>query len=157
MSFQHTLLCITPDEEVDKWGSLSMQRIDGYLQTAGADPVKLAGLLIRCPKLCVCLLVFVSQFSPGPLVFCPSQFSTKFAMEQSFKNYRMSSPSIETEFGIYREDLQASHLSGTAALLALLCRLSSSEEGRDGSAKHGHNLCACLPPVDRWVLSCSRN
>lgn len=148
MSFQHTLLCITPDEEVEKWGLLSMQCIDGYLQTAGADRVKLAGLLIGCPKLCVCLLIFVSQFSPGSPVFCPSKFSMKFVMEQTFKNYHVSGPSIETEFGIYREDLQAWPLPGAAALLAVMCRQSSSEEGSGGSAKHGHNLHTCLPPID---------
>lgn len=157
MSFQHTLLCITPDEEVAKWGSLSMQCIDGYLQTAGAEPVKLAGLLIRCRKFCVCLLIFVSQFSPGSPAFCPSKFRMNFAMRETFKNYHVPNPSIEREFGVYSEDLQAQPLPVVAALQAVLCRLSSSEEGSGGSAKHGHNHSTCLLPIDGWVLSCSRN
>lgn len=37
--------------------------------------MKLPGLLTGCPKLCVCLLIFVSQFSPGsvcgPEVYLP--------------------------------------------------------------------------------------
>lgn len=96
MSFQHTLQCITPDEEVEKWGSLSMQRTECYLQTAQAEAVKLAGFLLGCPKFCVCLLSFVSRFSPGSPVFCPSKFSMKFAVEQTSKNYHVSSPVIET-------------------------------------------------------------
>lgn len=31
LSFQHSHIGITPDEKVEKWGSLSMQHIDGYL------------------------------------------------------------------------------------------------------------------------------
>ena len=79
--------------------------------------MKLSGLLIGCPKLCVYLLIFISPFSPGSPVFCPSKFSMKFAMEQTFKNYHVSSPGIETEFEIYREDLRAWPLPGAAALL----------------------------------------
>lgn len=99
MSFQHTLLCITPDEDVQKWGSLSMQCIDGYYQTARADPVKLAGLLIGCPKLCVCLLGFASQFSPGSPVFCPSKFSMKFVMEHIAKIIMCQVPTLKQSLG----------------------------------------------------------
>lgn len=56
MSFQRTLLHITVDEELDKQGSLSIEHIDCYLQTAAARLVKLAGLLIRGQSTNVCLL-----------------------------------------------------------------------------------------------------
>lgn len=65
-------------------------------------------------------------------MFCPSKFTIKFAMEQTSKNY-VSSPGIETEFGMYHDDLQAWPLPGVAALLAMVHRLSSSEEGSGGS------------------------
>lgn len=65
-------------------------------------------------------------------MFYPSKFTIKFAIEQTFKNY-VSSPGIETEFEMYHEVLQAWPSPGMAALLALVHRLSSSEEDRGGS------------------------
>lgn len=92
--------------------------------------MRLAELIIRYPKLQKCLLILVSQFPTGSPVFCPSKFTIKFAMEQTLKNY-VSSPGIETEFGIYHEDLQA--WPRMAALLAVVHRLSCSEEDSGGS------------------------
>lgn len=65
-------------------------------------------------------------------MFHPSKFTIKCAIEQTLKNY-MSSPGIETEFGMYQEVLQACPFPGMAALLAVMHRLNSSEEDSGGN------------------------
>lgn len=83
MSFQHTLLYITVDEELDKHFSLSTECVDRYLQTAAAHLVKLAGLLIRDQNTSVCLLLDLppsSHQDPQPPRLPPARRSAQFVM-----------------------------------------------------------------------------
>jgi len=83
LSFQHSLLRINVDEELDKQGSLSTDRVDHYLQTAAARPVKLAGLLIRGQNTSVRHLLDLppsSHQNPQPPRLPPACRSVQFVL-----------------------------------------------------------------------------